>query len=73
MMVISLLLKKTKWGQAIIAISQSIPAASLMGIPANRVISIVYGLGAVLGVIGGLLFCSYYQMIYMGIGLPMVP
>ena len=68
MMVISLLLKKTKWGQAIIGISQSIPAASLMGIPANRVISIVYGLGAVLGVIGGLLFCSYYQMIYMGIG-----
>lgn len=33
-----------------------------------RVISIVYSLGAVLGVIGGLLFCSYYQMIYMGIG-----
>ena len=31
-------------------------------------IAIVYGVGAALGVIGGLLFCSYYQMIFMGIG-----
>jgi len=68
MAIISIALKRTKWGQAIVCISQSIPTAALMGIPVNRVISIVYGLGASLGVIGGLLFCSYYQMIYMGIG-----
>ena len=65
---ISLLLKYTKWGQAIIAISQSIPTSQILGIPVNRVVSIVYGLGAVLGVIGGLLFCQYYGFIYMGIG-----
>lgn len=68
MVIISLLLKYTRWGQAIICISQSIPTSALMGIPVNRVISIVYGLGAVLGVIGGILFCSYYQFIFMGIG-----
>jgi branched-chain amino acid transport system permease protein len=66
--IISLLLKYTKWGQAIIAISQSIPTSQILGIPVNRVISIVYGLGAVLGVVGGLLYCQYYSFIYMGIG-----
>jgi branched-chain amino acid transport system permease protein len=68
MLIITLLLKYTKWGQAIICISQSIPTAALMGIPVNRVISLVYGFGAALGVIGGILFCSYYQFIFMGIG-----
>lgn len=68
MLAITFVLKKTKWGQAIIGISQSIPTTSLMGVPVNRVISIVYGLGAALGVIGGLLFCNYYGFIYVGIG-----
>ncbi|MEY8522264.1 branched-chain amino acid ABC transporter permease [bacterium 1XD8-76] len=68
MVVISLALKYTKWGQSIICISQNIETAALMGIPVNKVISIVYGAGAALGVIGGLLFCQYYQFIYMGIG-----
>lgn len=39
-----------------------------MGIPINKVIAVVYGLGAALGVIGGILFCSYYQFIFIGIG-----
>jgi branched-chain amino acid transport system permease protein len=65
---INLLLKKTNLGQAIIAISQSIPTAALMGIKVNQIIAMVYGLGAMLGVIGGILFCSYYEFIYMGIG-----
>ena len=39
-----------------------------MGIPVNTVIALVYGFGAALGVVGGLLFCSYYQFIYNGIG-----
>ena len=66
--VINLLIKKTKLGQAVVALSQSIPTAALMGIPVNRVISLVYGLGAVLGVIGGILFCTYYESIFVGIG-----
>lgn len=66
--VINLLIKKTKLGQAIVALSQSIPTAALMGIPINRVVSLVYGFGAVLGVIGGILFCTYYESIFVGIG-----
>ena len=68
MVVISVLLKKTKVGQAITSISQSIPTASLMGIPANRIISIVYAAGAVLGLIGGLLYASFYENVYFGMG-----
>ena len=68
MLAITLVLKKTRIGQAITAISQSIPTAAMMGIKVNRIIALVYGLGAALGVVGGLLFCSYYEFIYMGIG-----
>ena len=68
MVLIQLLLKRTKQGQAVLAISQSIPTAALMGIPVNRVIAAVYGLGAGLGVLGGILFCAYYESIFLGIG-----
>ena len=65
---ISFMLKKTKVGQGIVAISQSIPTAALLGVPVNRTISIVYGVGGALGVIGGILFCMYYDTIFVGIG-----
>jgi branched-chain amino acid transport system permease protein len=68
MVLIQFLLKRTKQGQAVLAISQSIPTAALMGIPVNRVIAAVYGLGAGLGVLGGILFCAYYESIFLGIG-----
>ncbi|MDI6870978.1 MAG: branched-chain amino acid ABC transporter permease [Bacillota bacterium] len=68
MIFISLLLKRTKMGQAVVSISQSIPTAALMGIPVNRVIAMVYGVGAALGVVGGVLFCAYYESIFLGIG-----
>ncbi len=65
---IRLLMKRTMMGQAVMALSQSIPTAALMGIPVNRTISLVYGIGGALGVIGGILFCSYYESIFVGIG-----
>ncbi|OUQ18919.1 branched-chain amino acid ABC transporter permease [Lachnoclostridium sp. An138] len=68
MVLMTMALKKTKWGQAIVSISQDITTSSLMGIKTDRIIAIIYGLGAALGVIGGILFCSYYGFIYMGIG-----
>ena len=68
MFLISFLLKRTKLGQSIIAISQSIPTSALMGVPVNRTISMVYGIGGALGVIGGILFCIYYESIFLGIG-----
>lgn len=68
MISISFLLKKTKIGQGILAISQSIPTAALLGVPVDRTISIVYGIGGALGVVGGILFCAYYDTIFVGIG-----
>lgn len=68
MALMTIALKKTRWGQAIVSISQDITTSSLMGIKTDRIIAIIYGLGAALGVIGGILFCSYYGFIYMGIG-----
>jgi branched-chain amino acid transport system permease protein len=68
MLLISFMLKRTKLGQSIIAISQSIPTSALMGVPVNRTISMVYGIGGALGVIGGILFCIYYESIFLGIG-----
>ena len=66
--VLMIFMKTSKWGQAITAVSQSIPASTLMGIPSDTVVSIVYILGGVVGVIGGLLFCGYYSYISMTIG-----
>lgn len=68
MLILTLVLNKTKIGQAVVAISQSIPTASLMGIPANRIISMVYAIGAILGLIGGILFAGYYENLYFGMG-----
>jgi len=68
MLLISFLMKQTKLGQSIIAISQSIPTSALMGVPVNKTISMVYGIGGALGVIGGILFCIYYESIFLGIG-----
>ena len=62
MVLMTMALKKTKWGQAIVSISQDITTSSLMGIKTDRIIAIIYGLGAALGVIGGILFCSYYGL-----------
>lgn len=68
MLFIIAFLKFTKWGQAITAISQSIPASILMGIPSDKVVSVVYILGGAVGVLGGVLFCAYYSYIHIGIG-----
>lgn len=68
MALITFLLKRTKLGQSVIAISQSIPISALMGVPVNKTISMVYGIGGALGVIGGILFCMYYESIFLGIG-----
>ena len=66
--VFNLFLKYHKMGKAILCVSEDIPTASLMGIPINRTISIVYFLGGVLGVIGGILYSTSYNAISLGMG-----
>jgi branched-chain amino acid transport system permease protein len=57
-----------RYGKAIDCVSQDMDAASLMGIPINRVISSVYFLGGLLGVIGGVLYSSAYGALSLGMG-----
>jgi branched-chain amino acid transport system permease protein len=61
-------LKRHKIGKAILCVSQDIPTSSLMGIPINRIITVVYFLGGVLGVVGGILYSTTYNAISLGMG-----
>jgi branched-chain amino acid transport system permease protein len=64
----NLFLKRHKIGKAILCVSQDIPTASLMGIPINKIITVVYFMGGVLGVIGGVLYSTSYNAISLGMG-----
>ncbi len=65
---LNLFLKHHKVGKAILCMSQDIPTASLMGIPANKTIEIVYILGGMLGVIAGVLYASSYNSLSISMG-----
>jgi len=68
MVLLTTFLKKTKVGQAISCVAQDIPTAQLMGIPVNRIVGLIYGAGAMLGAIGGVLFAIYYNSVFIGMG-----
>ena len=62
----NLFLKHHKAGKAILCVSEDIPTSSLMGIPINRTISVVYFFGGVIrgagrGALFGLLQCHFHQ------------
>jgi len=64
----NIFLKYHKVGKAVLCMAQDIPIASLMGIPVDKTISIIYALGGLLGVAGGVLYASSYNVIYIGMG-----
>jgi len=64
----TLFLKFHSYGKAILCVSEDIPTASLMGIPINRTISIVYFIGGLLGVIGGILYSTSYNAVSLAMG-----
>jgi branched-chain amino acid transport system permease protein len=53
-----LFLRKTRTGQAIVLIAQDRSIAPLMGIPVSRLVTLVYALSGMIGVIGALLFVA---------------
>lgn len=69
MLVLTWVMEKTKLGKATQCIMQDITTASLMGIPVNKIIPLIYGLGGFFGVIGGVLFSSYYNIISIDMGM----
>ena len=60
MVCLTLFIKKTKAGQAMLAVSEDQDAAELMGINVNATISLTFAIGSGLAAIAGALLCSQY-------------
>lgn len=60
MIVLTLFIKKTKAGQAMLAVSEDQGAAQLMGINVNGTISLTFAIGSGLAAVAGVLLCSAY-------------
>ena len=60
---LTLFIKKTKMGKAMLAVSEDKGAAQLMGINVNRTISITFAIGSALAAVAGVLFVSSYGFV----------
>lgn len=60
MAALTLFIKKTKAGQAMLAVSEDKEAAELMGVNVNATISLTFAIGSGLAAIAGALLCSAY-------------
>ncbi|MDR2889141.1 MAG: branched-chain amino acid ABC transporter permease [Lachnospiraceae bacterium] len=65
---LSLFIKKSRPGQAMLAVSEDKGAAQLMGINVNKTISLTFAIGSGLAAIAGLLLCSAYPTLSPYIG-----
>ena len=63
MIALTLFIKKTKTGRAMLALSEDRGAAQLMGINVNRTISITFAIGSGLATVAGVLFVSSYGFV----------
>ncbi len=66
--IFTLFLKYHPYGKAILCVSEDIPTASLMGIPINKTITMVYFIGGMLGVVGGILYSTSYNAVSLAMG-----
>lgn len=60
MTALTLFIKKSKAGQAMLAVSEDKGAAQLMGIHVNGTIALTFAIGSALAAIAGVLLCSAY-------------
>ncbi len=65
---LNLIIKRTKIGIAMRALSQNRTCSQLMGINVDRVISFTFALGSAMGAIAGILVAVYYNTIYPTMG-----
>lgn len=68
MLILVLIVNKTKIGLAMRACQQNPKAANMMGVPVNFVISFTFFLGGVSAAIAGALIGGYYQIVYPNMG-----
>lgn len=57
---LTVFIKKSKSGQAMLAVSEDRGAAQLMGINVNKTIALTFAIGSALAAIAGVLLCSAY-------------
>ena len=69
MIIFTLLIQKTKLGKATQCVMQDIQLSRVMGIPVDTIIPIIYAMGGLMGVIGGILFSSFYNAISISMGI----
>ncbi len=69
MILLQLIVKKTRMGKAMRAVSVDADAARLMGINVNRTISFTFALGSALAAAGGMLIGLYYNSIDPSMGV----
>lgn len=60
MILLNLLIKKSKMGKAMRAVSEDTGAAQLMGISLNKTITFTFAVGSALAGIGSVLYCAAY-------------
>lgn len=60
MVLLTLFIKKSKAGQAMLAVSEDKGAAQLMGINVNGTLALTFAIGSALAAIAGVLLCSAY-------------
>ncbi len=63
MIVLTILVQKTKMGKAMRAVSEDMGAAQLMGININHTITFTFAIGALLAGIGAILYCCRYPIV----------
>ena len=57
---LTLFVKKTRTGRAMLAVSEDKGAAQMMGINVNKIVSVTFAIGSGLAAIAGVLLCSAY-------------
>ena len=63
MLLLTVLVQKTKMGKAMRAVSEDMGAAQLMGININKTITFTFAIGAALAGIGAILYCCKYPQV----------
>ncbi|AZK59631.1 branched-chain amino acid ABC transporter permease [Candidatus Desulforudis audaxviator] len=69
MIILQLVIRRTKMGKAMRATSEDLHTAGLMGINVNAVISFTFALGAVMAAAGGVLVGMYFNSIFPLMGV----
>lgn len=68
MALLYLFIDKTKWGMVIRATAQDYEAAYAMGVNVNRVFTLAFAVGSMLGGVAGVLVGIYYNLFYPTMG-----